>query len=146
MKIIGTILIGLLLLSATPSGAHAAISEGMMAELFNGLADIIERNMGDPAGCIAKLETFISQNKTAFIEWKNTIESNTARAASAGPAAMPSQAEIAKMQSQMAASSGASAMSRWTESISRFAMKNPEYMDKVSAIMEEISPQFDDYR
>jgi glutamyl-tRNA reductase len=142
MKIVNILIAGLLILCLSLPVSKAEVSEGVMAELFNGLADIIERNMSNPTQAIAQLTQFIAANKTSFMEWKRTVEENMEKAM-ANPQQMPSQQDWQKMQQEMSQSKGAEAMNRWTQSIMNFMMRNPEIGERVQGIMEDISPNFD---
>ena len=144
MKLLTGLVTGLLILALGSAPAAAEVSDALMAEIFNGLADIIERNMGNPENCIAQLQAFIQENKAAFMEWKYTAEKNIEKAR-ANPQQMPSQEDMQRIQEEMEKSQGVQAMNRWAEAISNFAMTNPGYMDRVTQAMEEISPRPDDY-
>ena len=142
MKIVNVLIAGLLIFSLSLPALKAEVSEGVMAELFNGLADIIERNLNNPAQGIAQLQEYIAANKTSFTEWKRTVQENMEKAM-ANPQQMPSSQEMQKMQGSMENSQGAQAMGRWSQAIMNFMMRNPQIADQIQEVMEEISPNFD---
>lgn len=145
MKTVKIILACIIFLSLSLPALKAEISEGIMAELFNGLADIIERNMNNPSQGITQLQEFIAANKMAFMEWKRTVEENMDKAM-ADPQAMPGQEDWQKMQDMMGNSQGALAINRWTQSIMNFMMRNPRIADQLQQIMEDVSPRPPEYR
>jgi hypothetical protein len=144
MKMVQIALAGILCFSLVMPVPQAEISDGVMAELFNGMADIVEGNMNNPSQCLAQLEKFIAANRARFEEWKRTVEANVEKYR-ANPRQMPSPEEMRRMQEEMARSEGAQAMGRWTAALMQFSIRNSDVMDDFSAALEEVSPRPAEY-
>jgi len=115
-----------------------------VTKLWNGLAEILERNMDSPDNAVSETKSFIRDNRGEFQEWRDSVRKNIEKAKMRSYQEL-SQEEMENIGAAMQKRPGAEALSRWTTAVINFSTKNPEQTTQINELMESYSPKFDDY-
>lgn len=110
-----------------------------MYDFYNGLSDIIERNMNSPDICVTQSETFIRKNIGSLIE----VADKARQMAQMRPTTEKEAQRMAELGKYMPQAKGMEAMNRFIQVFGTFAMKHPEHAEKINEILGEYEPQFE---
>jgi len=121
-----------------------------MFDFYNGLTEVIEKNMNNPDTCAKQAESYIKNNivklQKAAEAGKKNARKNTKKYEDMSQAELDSamkEAERAMSDPKIAESMNASmaAMNRFIEVIDTFAMKHPAEGEKIMEALSQYSPQ-----
>jgi len=115
-----------------------------VTKLWNGLAEILERNMDSPDNAVSETKSFIRDNRGEFQEWRDSVRKNIEKAKMRSYQEL-SQEEMENIGAAMQKRPGAEALNRWTTAVINFSTKNPEQTTRINELMQSYSPKFDDY-
>jgi hypothetical protein len=110
-----------------------------MYQFYNGLAEVIERNMEHPEDCAAKAEIFIRDNIDQLrqaVQRSKEVAKNTQNS-------QMSEVELQKKTEELVRSRGFQAMSRFMGAFQVFGSKSPEDAQKIMAVMGEYETRFE---
>ena len=120
--------------------------ENVMYDFYNGLAEIIERNMGNPNGCLSQAESFIDTKAAKIKE----IIQKAKQMASTMPTTRMNEAELERKMQEIETNPMANkmmeAISRLTKAIQHFSMKYPDHAEKLGNLIGELGGTFESYR
>ncbi|MEE8359799.1 MAG: hypothetical protein V3S04_02600 [Candidatus Omnitrophota bacterium] len=111
-----------------------------MYDFYDGLSQILEREMNHPSDCVAASEIFIRQNI-------GKLEEAIKRSMAIGEDTLNSEMteeELQKKTEGIIKSKGFQAMNRFMAAFQAFASKNPKAAQKITAVMDEYESSFRD--
>ncbi len=111
-----------------------------MYDFYDGLSQIMERDMNHPDDCVAASEVFIRQN---IVKLEEAIKRSKAIGEEALNNKM-SEEELQKKTEDIIKSKGFQAMNRFMAAFQAFASKNPEAAQKITMVMDEYESSFRD--
>ena len=118
---------------------------------YNGLSDIIERNMSTPDACVDEADRFIqrnlpglAQNVQKNIQKAETIDYENMSAEEAQEMANQVEQTLGMNQSALM-NEGMAAMNRFTNLFTSFSMKYPEHADKINDSLDKVSEELGFY-
>ena len=132
-----------LLLSLGVSFCYAQ-SANPMYDFYDGLAAVIEQNMGNPDLCVAEAEKFISNNIGPILQAMQTAKQMAQGQQNSQMSAEEAQAMMQRMQETGVAevmNQGMDAINRFMQALQSFAMQYPDHAEQISNILSKYAPQ-----
>ncbi len=118
---------------------------------YSGLADILERNMNAPDACVSEADRFIqtnlpglAQNVQQNIQTAESIDYENMSVEEAQQMAAQVEQTMGMEQSALM-NEGMTAMNRFTNLLTGFAMKYPEHAEKIGDSLEKVSEELGFY-
>ena len=116
--------------------------ESPMANFYEGLSDILERNMTTPDNAVMETDRFIKSNKSSLDRITSQIKKKSEEAkTNSYQHEMPSDADLEKAMEALEKSKMASALNRWMQVFMAFSMQHPEQAEQIGELMNQFVPQ-----
>lgn len=112
-----------------------------MYDFYKGLADVIERNMTNPGGCVSESEVFIKENigtLQASIEQAQKMAAEQPAGSEEGAATV---AETMSDSQKADMAKGMEALDRFMQVFNSFAQSSPEEAEKIAGFISQYAPQ-----
>lgn len=103
-----------------------------MYDFYKGLADVIERNIGNPQNCVTEAETFVRDNIGALQASIEQAQQMAPEQPAADTMSDSQQADMAK---------GMEALDRFMQVFNTFAQNSPEEAEKIAGFISQYAPQ-----
>lgn len=108
-----------------------------MYDFYKGLADVIERNMGNPQSCVTEAETFVRDNIGAL---QASIE-QAQQMAPEQPAAGTEGFDTMSDSQQADMAKGMEALDRFMQVFNTFAQNSPAEAERIAGFISQYAPQ-----
>lgn len=134
------LLLACLIVLVFPAGVFAEDMEAQVARFYNGLSDIMERNMNNPDSCVSETKRFVDANQAFLIKMQELAKKGMQQAQDMQHPSMD-QADMQKAMEEMSKSEAAQATTRWAQAMMQFSMQNPEHAGQIAEIMSRFMPK-----
>lgn len=140
------LLFSVILIACLVSTCVYATDENIVYDFYNGLTNIIERNMNNPDSCVTQAENHIRANIAKLKEVVNKAK----QMAQTMPQTQISQAELQQKMQALSADPMANKMmdimQRFTQAFYNFSQKYPDHAEKIGNVFDEFEDIFEDIR
>ena len=110
-----------------------------MYDFYNGLAEVIEGNMGSPDRCVAEAGRYIEENLAPLMKaeerGRNMASSKSAEVSEEDARKALEDPEVIKAMSR-----GMEAMNRFMKAMQEFTMKYPMHAGQIEELLSDMGP------
>ena len=129
----------MLILAQAPLCAQGA---NPMYGFYDGLAEVIEDNMGSPDRCVVEAERYIEENLAPLMEaaerGRNMASGRGAEVSEEAARRALEDPEVIKAMSR-----GMEAMNRFMEAMQEFTMKHPMHAEQIEELLSDIGSEME---
>ena len=128
--------------------AHAQITEDTMCDFYNGLSDILDRNINSPDHAVSQTKAYLDRHQALLDQITQAAQkgqqmAQSMNAMNMGQSMNPmniSQGQMAQAMETVSKSKMTGVMTRYMQSMMRFAMQNQDHADAIAELMSRMAP------